>query len=222
MKRLFLQYVCRIFRFAVALLTIASLAEEIALAEGGIFTDLDAEKHSYCYDAVQWAHQQRIIEGVSVKSATGEAELHFDPDSTCSRAHIVTFLWRYAGRPEQSAEASFPDINKSAYYYSAVLWASRNKIALGYSDGKFKPEKGVSRGEAITFLWRFAGMPEPKAAPMPFHDVVEGKIYYKAVLWGLQNGITDGVSPEEFSPESLCKRGHIAKYLYQYELSLSR
>ena len=142
---------------------------------------------------------------------------HFEPDRTCTRAHVVTFLWRANGCPEpQSLTSSFKDVkNTSKYYYKAVLWAAEQEITTGYSDGTFRPDDECTRGQVVTFLWRAEGQPNPAGVSNPFTDVPSGKYYTYAVLWALQNNITTGRTPTTFCPDDACTRGHVVTFLYR-------
>ena len=163
---------------------------------------------AYYYDAVYWAVRNGITEG------TGAAT--FSPNADCTRAQMVTFLWRAAGKPEPAAaDLAFEDVPESAYYYKAVLWAAENGITLGTGEGTFSPKAKCTRAQTVTFLWRAAGMPEPAAADLAFKDVADGAYYSKAVLWAVENGITKGTSDTAFSPDGRCIRAQIVTFLYR-------
>jgi hypothetical protein len=129
---------------------------------------------------------------------------------------VVTFLWRTAGAPEPSSDTNpFKDVKKSKFYYKAVLWAAENHITEGTSATAFSPEAGCTRGQVVTFLWRFSGSPAPKTETNPFTDVKKGKFFYNAVLWAAENEVTAGTTPTTFSPEDTCTRGQIVTFLYR-------
>ena len=109
--------------------------------------------------------------------------------------------------------AVFSDVAEDAYYYDAVLWAAENDITVGTGDGKFSPDAPCSRGQMVTFLWRAAGSPEPTVAVCSFTDVDVSGYYGKAVLWALENGITDGTGATTFSPDLSCTRAQMAAFL---------
>ena len=113
----------------------------------------------------------------------------------------------------------FVDVPADAYYYDAVLWAAENGITGGVDDTHFAPNATCTRAQAVTFLWRAAGSPAPKSSDMPFTDVAEGSYYYDAVLWAVENGITDGTSATTFSPNAVCSRGQIVTFLWRSQKS---
>ena len=127
-------------------------------------------------------------------------------DGVCTRCDEVA---------EQPALNPFVDVSEGSYYYNAVLWAVRNDIAAGKDDTHFAPDSGCTRAQAVTFLWRAAGRPQPKSSESPFTDVKAGSYYYEAVLWAVENGIVYGVSDTRFAPNQTCTRGHIVSFLYR-------
>ena len=171
----------------------------------------DVEEGRFFYEPVLWAyyHNPQITAGTS--------ETTFSPDDTCTRAQIVTFLWRAAGSPEpETTENPFEDVKEGKYYYKAVLWAVETGVTLGTSKTTFSPDNGCIRAQVVTFLWRFAGSPEPTASTNPFEDVPEGAYYTKAVLWAAETGVTAGTSNTTFSPNKPCTRGEIVTFLWRY------
>ncbi len=168
------------------------------------YTDVPAG--SYYYDAVNWADLLGITEGVGGNL--------FDPTGTCTRAQMVTFLWRAAGRPEPTTGSNpFSDLDESAYYYKAVLWAAENGITVGVGGGRFDPDGAVSRSQSVTFLYRALGGKAEGSST--FDDVQIGAYYYNAVLWAAENGITFGTSDTTFSPDDDCLRAQIVTFLYR-------
>ena len=111
----------------------------------------------------------------------------------------------------------FRDVDKDAYYAAAVDWAVSNEITNGTSASTFSPEEGCTRAQVVTFLWRAAGKPDPASSKSPFSDVKEGAYYYNAVLWAVENGITNGTSDTTFSPDETCTRAQIVTFLWRYE-----
>ena len=175
---------------------------------GRVFQDMPAKGH-WSHDAIDWAIVNRVTAGTS--------ETTFSPKDTCTRAQIVTFLWRAAGSPEPgTTENPFEDVRSDKYYYKPVLWASEAGITSGTSDTTFSPNDGCTRAQVVTFLWRFAGSPEPTTSTNPFEDVPEGKYYAKAVLWAAETGVTAGTGDTTFSPNKTCTRGEIVTFLYRY------
>ena len=142
----------------------------------------------------------------------------FRPANQCTRAQMVTFIWRLAGKPEPKTKKSpFSDIKTSDYFYYACLWGNENKIVMGYDDGTFRPGNKCLRNQAVTFLWRFAGSPEPKSSGCPFNDVKPSDYYYKAVLWGVENKIVAGYPDEGlFKPKGDCLRRQMVTFLYKF------
>ncbi len=166
----------------------------------------DVASGSYYYEAVQWAVEKGITEGVSTDT--------FSPGASCTRAQMVTFLWRAAGSPApKSTTNPFKDISSTDYFYNAVLWAVENGITSGTGSGTFSPATTVTRGQTVTFLHRAAG--SPLAGNSGFNDVSDGAYYAKAVAWAAENGITSGTGSGKFSPGADCTRGQIVTLLYR-------
>ena len=109
----------------------------------------------------------------------------------------------------------FTDVHAEDYYYDAVLWAAQKGITGGMSDTLFAPNAACPRAQIVTFLWRAAGSPEPKSTNHPFADVPSGSYYEKAVLWAVENGITEGTSYTTFAPGIICTRAQGAALLYR-------
>lgn len=168
------------------------------------FTDVSVKE--YYFDAIAWAVKNAITEGVN--------DTIFAPGASCTRAQMVTFLWRANGSPEPTVtELPFTDVAVDAYYAKAVLWAVENGITTGTSDTTFDPDGVVTRAEAVTFLWRAAG--NPAADGKLFADVESTKYYAEAVRWAVANGVTKGVSNTSFAPGSACTRAQIVTFLYR-------
>ncbi len=162
---------------------------------------------TWYYYAVIWASDKGITAGTS--------DTTFSPNMDCSRAQIVTFLWRAAGSPEPTTTKNpFTDVKKSAYYYKAVLWAVEKGITAGTSSTTFSPDKSCTRAEAVTFLYRYEGSPSVSSTSK-FTDV--GSTWYtNAVAWAVKNGITAGTTKTTFSPNTTCSRAMIVTFLYRY------
>ena len=172
------------------------------------FTDVAEGK--FYHDPVLWAISQ------NPQITTGVTDATFEPDRSCTRAHVVTFLWRANGCPEPTSTTNtFKDVPNGKYYTKAVLWAAEQGITTGYSDGTFRPDDECSRGQVVTFLWRSKGQPKPASTTNPFSDVPAGKYYTTAVLWALENNITTGRTPSTFGPDDACTRGHVVTFLYR-------
>ena len=139
----------------------------------------------------------------------------FSPNASCTRAQMVTFLWRAAGSPaSKSTTNPFKDISSSDYYYDAVLWAVENGITTGTGADTFAPNTTVTRGQTVTFLYRAAGSPMVSDGD-GFYDVNKNDYYNGAVLWAAQNGITTGTGDGRFSPGADCTRAQIVTLLFR-------
>ncbi len=169
---------------------------------------VDVREGEYYYDAVLWAVENGITAGTSATT--------FSPTVGCTRAQVVTFLWRTAGEPAPTTSNNpFTDVAKGTYYYSAVLWAVEKGITAGTSATTFSPDDTCTRAQIVTFLWRYKGQPEPIAANNPFNDVYKSAYYAKAVLWAAENGVTSGTSASTFSPDDTCTRAQVVTFLYR-------
>ncbi len=168
------------------------------------FTDVHAE--DYYYDAVLWAAQKGITGGMS--------DTLFAPNTACTRAQIVTFLWRAAGSPEPKALSSFADVPADAYYAKAVAWAVENGITNGTTDTTFGPDETCTRAHGVTFLSR-AAKANTASGNSNFADVDANAYYASAVKWAVDNGITNGIGSSLFGPDSSCTRAQIVTFLYR-------
>ena len=168
------------------------------------FADVPAD--AYYADAVHWAVDKQITKGTS--------DTTFSPDDSCTRAQMVTFLWRASGSKAMRGSMPFTDVAKDAYYRDAVLWASQEKITQGTSDTTFTPDGTVTRAEAVTFLWRAAGAPKSFMAN-PFSDVAADAYYVDAVIWAAGEGVTAGTGEKTFSPDDPCTRAQIVTFLWR-------
>ena len=165
---------------------------------------------AYYYNSVYWAVRNGITQGTS--------EDKFSPEASCTRAQIVTFLWRKAGKPEPASTASpFTDVSEADYYYQAVLWAVESGITSGTSETTFSPDAVCTRAQCVTFLWRGNASPAPQISGA-FGDVSEGAYYQKAVSWALEKGVTSGTSATQFSPEASCTRGQTVTFFHRASL----
>ena len=174
------------------------------------FRDVAAD--AWYAEAVAWAYENEITAGVSADS--------FGPGLGCTRAQIVTFLWKAAGAPEPGQSVSFADVADNAWYAKAVAWAYENGITAGTSASSFSPNTVCTRAQVATFLWHWAGSPE-SAADCGFHDVAADAWYAPAVRWAVENGITAGTSAETFSPNRSCARAEIVMFLYRCAESMN-
>ena len=167
------------------------------------FTDIS--KSDYFYDAVLWAADKGITSGVT--------ETLFAPNSSCTRAQMVTFLWRANGSPVVDYAMNFTDVPADAYYADAVRWAVSKGITSGTSATTFAPDMTVTRAQTVTFLYRAAGTPAVTGGS--FADVDANAYYADAVAWAVAEGITSGTSATTFSPDAACTRAQIVTFLYR-------
>ena len=180
----------------------ASFVEEVPEQ---IFKDVPA--NAYYYEAVKWAQEKGITGGIGNGL--------FGPNDPCTRAQIVTFLWRAAGSPEPETRAMpFTDIPVGSYYYDAVLWAVENDITKGTSDTTFSPNMTCTRAQIVAFLWRSEKSPAAGTAN-PFADVKSTAYYADAVLWAAKEDITKGTTNTTFSPGADCTRAQIVTFLWR-------
>ena len=178
-------------------------AEFVKEVEVSPFADVATD--AYYYDAVKWAVEKGVTNGVS--------ETLFGPDQACTRAQIVTFLWRAAGSPEPKSGSSFADVAADAYYAKAVAWAVENGITKGTSETTFHPDETCTRAQGVTFLYRALG--KLAAAQAGFTDVAADSYYADAVNWAAENGVTNGISETLFGPDGSCTRAQIVTFLYR-------
>ena len=170
------------------------------------FEDVPAD--SFYADPVQWAVDNGITNGTSEET--------FDPNGQCLRAHVVTFLHRAAGSPvPPTDENPFTDVKETDFFYKPVLWAVNRGITNGTSATTFGSFDTCNRAAVVTFLWRAQGSPEPTSTQNPFVDVTPTDFFYKAVLWAVENGITNGVDATHFGPTSGCNRAQVVTFLYR-------
>ena len=165
----------------------------------------DVPNDAFFYEAVKWAVKSGVTNGLT--------ETMFGPYEPCTRAQIVTFLWRAAGSPEPKTAVSFADVPSGSYYAKAVAWAIENGITTGTGDGKFSPDATCTRAQAVTFLFRIS---KTSADGTPaFSDVATDAYYAEAVKWATDNGITNGISGGLFGPDNDCTRAQIVTFLWR-------
>ena len=170
-----------------------------------IFADVPVD--AYYYEAVKWAAEKGITGGVGSNL--------FAPNQPCTRAQIVTFLWRAAGSPAPKHMSSFADVPADAYYAKAVAWAVENGITSGTGGGKFSPDAPCTRAQCVTFLYRAAGSPAVSGGSV-FSDVKAGAYYADAVTWAANKGITGGIGNGLFGSDNNCTRAQIVTFIYRY------
>lgn len=168
-----------------------------------LFADVSAEE--YYYEAVKWASENGVTGGIG--------ENLFGANLPCTRAQIVTFLWRAAGSPEPKGMSGFVDVSADAYYAKAVAWAVEQGIVSGTSATTFSPDAVCTRAQSVAFLYRAFGEKVNKAAG--FSDVSADAYYADAVAWAVENGVASGIGGGLFAPDQDCARGQIVAFLYR-------
>lgn len=183
----------------------AAFAEKKAepIAPEKLFADVSAEE--YYYEAVKWASENGVTGGIG--------ENLFGANLPCTRAQIVTFLWRAAGSPEPKGMSGFVDVSADAYYAKAVAWAVEEGIVSGTSATTFSPDAVCTRAQSVAFLYRAFGEKVNKAAG--FSDVSADAYYADAVAWAVENGVASGIGGGLFAPDQDCARGQIVAFLYR-------
>ncbi|WP_318362155.1 S-layer homology domain-containing protein [uncultured Agathobaculum sp.] len=169
-----------------------------------IFDDVPVT--AYYYEAVKWAADKNITGGIGNNL--------FAPDAACTRAQIVTFLWRAAGSPEPKTMRGFDDVSADAYYAKAVAWAIENGITAGTGEGRFSPDATCTRAQAVTFLYRASGA-SAVSGNSAFSDVAADAYYAAAVAWAEKNGVTGGIGGGLFGSDNTCTRAQIVTFLYR-------
>ena len=165
---------------------------------------VDVPQSEYYFNPVYWAAVNHITNGTDAA--------HFSPDASCTRAQVVTFLWRNAGCPKVQASCPFQDVLSDVYYYDAVRWAISQGITNGTDDTHFSPDQFCTRAQVVTFLWRSFGSPI-ESVPRIFSDVYPDAYYYGAVAWALNHHITNGTDNNTFSPDLPCTRAQVVTIL---------
>ena len=165
----------------------------------------DVPNDAYFYEAVKWAVDKGITNGLS--------DTMFGPYESCTRAQIVTFLWRAAGSPEPKTASSFTDVPANAYYAKAVAWAVENGITNGMTETTFAPNATCTRGQSVTFLHR--ALKGTASGSTNFTDVKSDAFYADAINWAVANNVTNGTSNTTFSPNADCTRAEIVTFLYR-------
>lgn len=168
------------------------------------FSDVKAGPY---YNAILWAYENGV--------AAGKADGTFGVNDPCTRAQIVTFLWRAAGEPiAKNAVNPFSDVSAKSPYYNAILWAVENGITAGTTATTFSPNAPCTRAQIVTFLWRYENKPIVSTLAK-FDDVSESSVYYNAIMWAVETGITSGVTKTTFAPNDTCTRGQAVTFIYR-------
>lgn len=163
---------------------------------------IDVRQSDYFYNAARWGVEEGIV--------TGSTANTFSPGDTCTKAQILTFLWRANGSPEPTGNSPFNDVSASDYYYKAAVWAWEKRLVPG---GSFRGSEPCTRAMTVTYLWKLAG--SPAANGNSFSDVPSAADYAQAVLWAVGKGITGGTGGTSFSPDAVCTRAQIITFLYR-------
>ena len=166
----------------------------------------DVANSAYYVDAVEWMLKREVTQGTT--------DTTFSPNLNCTRAQIVTFLWRAAGSPEPKGTVSFADVSAGSYYAKAVAWAVENGITGGTGNGLFSPDAACTRAQSAAFLYRAAGSPAVSGSA-GFSDVAANAYYAQAVAWAKEHGITDGIGGGLFGSANDCTRAQIAAFLWR-------
>jgi subtilisin family serine protease len=166
----------------------------------------DVARPSFYAAAVDWA----FTEGVT----TGVAATLFGVHRPTTRAEVVTFLWRVAGRPAPQAASPFSDVPAGVWFDAPTAWAVEQGVTTGTAPGQFSPQRDVTRAEIVTFLWRFAGRPSPQS-PSPFSDVPSGAFFAAPTAWAVEQGVTTGTSATQFSPQRSATRAETVTFLWR-------
>ena len=203
-----------------------SYKNHFTLAEGHHMTDgvcrvcgtgenpfVDVKEGTVYYDSILWAYYH------SPQITGGFTATEFRPANNCTRAQVVTFLWRAAGCPEpETEECPFVDVVNEGNmkpYYKAILWAAEAGITNGVDSTHFGPQNPVTRAQFVTFLYRFNGEPEIISQYVTFSDVNAQSVFAPAIMWAVENGITNGYGGNEFRPNMTCTRWHVVTFIFR-------
>lgn len=179
--------------------------DRACLHEG--FTDVAPD--AWYTGAVLWMAERGIT--------TGFDDDLFGPTEPATRAQLVTFLWRYAGRPEPAGPAPFDDVDPSRYHARAVAWAAEKGLTTGVGDGLFAPDRTAGRAEVVAMLHRWVGSPSAPPGSTVFDDIEAGSWYDTAVGWAAEAGLTTGVAPGVFGPTLVVTRAEVAVFLQRFD-----
>ena len=170
-------------------------------AQQAVGTFTDVKPSDWFAAAVSWAVEKNITAGTTATT--------FSPNDTCTRAQILTFLWRAVGSPKQTGDNPFSDVKSDDYFYDAALWAHEKGMVSGKT---FEGSTPCTRASTVTYLWKNAGSPKASSSTA-FIDVSVNADYAKAVAWAVANSVTSGTSDTTFSPDDTCTRGQIVTFL---------
>ncbi|MCR4670272.1 MAG: S-layer homology domain-containing protein [Saccharofermentans sp.] len=180
-----------------------------------LFKDV-TNKNDYWYKPAYYLNNKGVVKGYANQT-------EFRAGNKCTRAQIVTFLYRFMGEPKtKSSKCPFQDVISSDYYFKPVIWAVENGITTGISETEFGPSRMCTRGQIVTFIWRMAGSPEPQSKYCMFPDVRRGAYYYKAAMWAYEKSILSGYSDGTFRPYGDCLRKQVVTFLYKYDMKINK
>lgn len=173
----------------------------------------DVAEDSYCYESVLWALRTSVTKGTT--------DTEFSPGNTCTRAQILTFIWRYSGEPEPTISNPFTDVAEGTYFYKAALWAYEKGLVSG---SEFQGDTPCTRASTMEYFWklhnvmgyRWSAPSSESGGDANFEDVPADAAYAEAVTWAVQERITNGTTDTTFSPERICTRGNIVTFLKRY------
>ncbi|MBP5654305.1 MAG: S-layer homology domain-containing protein, partial [Clostridiales bacterium] len=175
-----------------------------------LFKDVTNSK-DFWYTPTYYLTDKKVVKGYDNQTL-------FKPANICTRAQMVTFIWRLMGQPApKTTSMKFKDVKKTDYFYQACLWGNENHIVEGYKNGTFGPKINCARRHAVTFLWRLAGKPEPATKKNKFSDLKKSDYFYKATLWASEKKILEGYSDGTFRPNGNCLRRQMVTFLYKYD-----
>ncbi|MBO4580489.1 MAG: leucine-rich repeat domain-containing protein [Clostridiales bacterium] len=175
-----------------------------------LYKDMTNPEDFY-YEPTYYLTDKGVVKGY-------DKQTKFKPANNCTRAQMVTFIWRLMGEPDPKTKTcKFKDVKKTDYFYKACIWGNENHIVEGYKDGTFGPQIVCARKHAVTFLWRLAKQPEPKTKTNKFSDVKKSDYFYKATLWASEKGILAGYDDNTFRPNGDCLRRQMVTFLYKYD-----
>ena len=170
------------------------------------------DSEDFWYQPTNYLTEKGVVKGYDDQTI-------FKPANNCTRAQMVTFIWRLQGEPEpESTTCKFKDVKEKDYFYKACIWGNENHIVEGYKDGTFGPQIVCARMHAVTFLWRLAGEPDPQSDTNKFKDVKEKDYFYTATLWASEQGILAGYKDGTFKPNGDCLRRQMVTFLYKYDI----
>ena len=174
------------------------------------------DKNDFWYTPTNYLTAAGVVKGYNKQTK-------FKPTTKCTRAQMVTFIWRLSGEPApKSQTCKFTDVKTTDYFYKACIWGNENHIVEGYKDGTFGPQIVCARRHAVTFLWRLAGKPQPSASANRFSDVKETDYFYKATVWAAEKNILEGYEDNTFRPNGACLRRQMVTFLYKYDKFINK